>query len=90
MSRDAFSKALITGAAGDLGSRLARRLAERGVNLVLLDCAQPPLAALASELGARVRVASYVVDQTDLERFESVVRNGTLMEFLMALQGDSL
>lgn len=70
-----FNKALVTGAAGDLGSRLARGLSARGIDLVLLDYAEAPLAALASELSARVKVATYVVDQSDLDAFERMVRS---------------
>lgn len=74
MSAAGFKKAIVTGAAGDLGSRLARRLAARGIDLVLLDYAEATLAALAAELGARARVSTYTVDQSDLESFEKVVR----------------
>lgn len=74
MSAAAFKKALVTGAAGDLGSRLSRLLAEGGVDLVLLDCAEASLSALATELGAQVRVEKHVVDQSDLDAFERVVR----------------
>jgi short-subunit dehydrogenase len=74
MSVAGFKKAIVTGAAGDLGSRLARGLAARGINLVLLDYAEAPLVALATELSTRVNVAHYVVDQTDLEAFERIVR----------------
>jgi short-subunit dehydrogenase len=70
-----FRKALLTGAAGDLGSGLARALAERGVALVLIDLDQRALAALAADLGTRVAVASYAIDQTDLDGFESLLRN---------------
>ena len=69
-----FAKALVTGAAGDLGSRMARGLAARGVDLVLTDCTVAPLATLATELSRSVRVATYAVDQTDLEGFEDIVR----------------
>jgi short-subunit dehydrogenase len=69
MSVTGFKKAIVTGAAGDLGSRISRGLAARGIELVLLDCAQAPLTALAKELGARVTVATYVADQADLEGF---------------------
>lgn len=41
---------IITGAAGGIGSALARALAGRGARLVLLDRAAGPLAALAAEL----------------------------------------
>jgi short-subunit dehydrogenase len=74
MSAAGFEKALVTGAAGDLGSRLASGLARRGIDLVLLDSADAPLAALATELAARVHVAKHVVDQSDLEGFEATVR----------------
>lgn len=70
MSAAAFQKALVTGAAGDLGSHLARGLASRGIDLVLLDYAADALATLAAELATRVRVVTYVVDQSDLDAFE--------------------
>jgi len=74
MSGTTFTRAVVTGAAGDLGSRLARGLAARGVDLVLTDCAKAPLAALTTALARSVRVAEYVADQTDMEDFERVVR----------------
>jgi short-subunit dehydrogenase len=74
MTASGFNKAIVTGAAGDLGSRLSRGLAARGVDLVLLDSAEAPLTALATELRDRVDVATYVVDQSDLEGFERIVR----------------
>lgn len=69
MSVTGFKKAIVTGAAGDLGSRISRGFAARGIELVLLDCAQAPLTALAKELGARVPVVTCVADQADLEGF---------------------
>jgi NAD(P)-dependent dehydrogenase (short-subunit alcohol dehydrogenase family) len=42
--------ALVTGAAGGIGSATARRLAERGVRLVLMDTDGERLAAVAKEL----------------------------------------
>jgi short-subunit dehydrogenase len=74
MSAPEFKKALVTGAAGDLGSRLSRGLAERGIDLVLLDCDETTLVRLARDLRSRVRVATYVVDQSELEGFEGTVR----------------
>jgi short-subunit dehydrogenase len=74
MKRTRCAKALVTGAAGDLGSHMARGLAGRGVDLVLTDCAASSLAGLATELSRSVRVATEVVDQTDLEGFEKIVQ----------------
>lgn len=73
MSAAGFTKALVTGAAGDLGSRISRGLAARGIEIVLLDCAEAPLAALAAELSTRVKVATYVADQANLEGFAVIV-----------------
>ncbi len=42
--------ALVTGAAGAIGTAIARRLAELGLRLILLDIAAAPLEALAAEL----------------------------------------
>jgi 3-oxoacyl-[acyl-carrier protein] reductase len=44
--------ALITGAAGAIGTSIARGLAQAGARLVLVDLAEVPLRALATELGA--------------------------------------
>ena len=46
---------LITGAAGGIGSGLARRMAARGARVGLLDLPSPALDALADELGAAAR-----------------------------------
>jgi meso-butanediol dehydrogenase / (S,S)-butanediol dehydrogenase / diacetyl reductase len=43
--------AIITGAAGGIGAKLAARLAERGLNLVLVDLKQEALDALVADLG---------------------------------------
>lgn len=54
--------ALVTGAARGLGAELARQLAARGLDLVLVDVLEEELAARARELSARVRVTSVVLD----------------------------
>jgi short-subunit dehydrogenase len=71
-----FSKALITGAAGDLGSELARCLAAAGVNLVLTDIAAAPLAAVADELRRYpgMTVSTFAADLTDHAALEQRLR----------------
>jgi NAD(P)-dependent dehydrogenase (short-subunit alcohol dehydrogenase family) len=55
--------ALITGAAGGIGSGLARRLVARGARVALLDLPSPALDALAAELGtASLAVPADVTD----------------------------
>jgi short-subunit dehydrogenase len=75
VSATVFRKALVTGAAGDLGTHLARGLAARGIDLVLLDYTEGALAALTAELAARVKAEAYVVDQSDLDAFEDRLRS---------------
>ncbi len=48
---------LVTGAAGRLGTAIARRLAARGVRLALVDRQEAPLRAIADELEATAIVA---------------------------------
>lgn len=94
MSATGFKKALVTGAAGDLGSRISRGLAARGIELVLLDCAEAPLTTLATQLAARVKVASYVADQADLERFaviaDSIAESHPDVDLIVANAGIDL
>lgn len=54
--------ALVTGATGGIGRAICILLAEAGANLVLVDLAPDPLAALAMELGAPDRVATLAGD----------------------------
>jgi short-subunit dehydrogenase len=68
-----FSKALVTGAAGGLGTELGRLLAEDGTSLVLLDRDADALSTTAEELGERVDVVTHAVDFADLEAVDSVV-----------------
>jgi NADP-dependent 3-hydroxy acid dehydrogenase YdfG len=48
----------LTGAAGGIGSVVARRLSSQGANLVLVDVRAEPLEALARELGDGVSPSS--------------------------------
>jgi short-subunit dehydrogenase/catechol 2,3-dioxygenase-like lactoylglutathione lyase family enzyme len=61
-----FAKALVTGAAGGLGTELCRLAAEDGTSLVLLDRDAEGLSRLAAELGDGVE-ATLEVDFADLE-----------------------
>lgn len=61
---------LILGAAGGIGSAVARRLAARGAKLVLVGRSPEPLEALADELGARALPA----DARDFGAVEEAVR----------------
>jgi short-subunit dehydrogenase/catechol 2,3-dioxygenase-like lactoylglutathione lyase family enzyme len=68
-----FSKALVTGAAGGLGTELGRLLAEDGTSLALLDRDAGALSVIAEELGERVDVVTHAVDFADLEAVDAVV-----------------
>lgn len=62
--------ALITGAAGGIGSATARRLHAEGANVVLVDRDEAGIDALAAELGDRaLAVAGDVTSPADTERF---------------------
>ena len=63
---------VLTGAAGGIGSELARQLAARGSNLVLVDVRGDPLRALASVLGSKCLALE--ADVTDLTRMQQVAR----------------
>jgi short-subunit dehydrogenase/catechol 2,3-dioxygenase-like lactoylglutathione lyase family enzyme len=66
-----FTKALVTGAAGGLGTELCRLLAEDGTSLVLLDRDVDGLARLTGELGEGVEVATRELDFADLEALDA-------------------
>jgi short-subunit dehydrogenase/catechol 2,3-dioxygenase-like lactoylglutathione lyase family enzyme len=66
-----FEKALLTGAAGGLGTELCRLLAEDATSLVLLDRDADGLSRLATELGDGVEVATLQLDFTDLEAVDA-------------------
>jgi short-subunit dehydrogenase len=65
-----FGKAIITGAAGGIGTELARLAAEDGTPLLLMDRQETGLSELAAELGGQVEVVTREVDFTDLEEVD--------------------
>jgi len=69
-----FRHALVTGAAGGLGSALCRRLAADGVRLTLVDRNAAGLETLRTELGRGDAVRTDVVDIRDFEAFERVLQ----------------
>jgi short-subunit dehydrogenase/catechol 2,3-dioxygenase-like lactoylglutathione lyase family enzyme len=68
-----FNKAIVTGAAGGLGSELCRLLADDGTDLLLLDRDREGLARLTEELGPGVVAQGQAVDLTDLEALDRTV-----------------
>ena len=69
-----FRHALVTGAAGGLGSALCRRFAADGVRLTLIDRNAAGLEALRTALGRSREVRTHVVDIRDFEAFERVLQ----------------
>jgi short-subunit dehydrogenase len=80
-----FRRALITGAAGGLGSELCRLLAVDGTHLILLDRNASGLESLQSELAGRVQVQSCVVDIRDYEALERSLREMTTQNEIIDL-----
>jgi short-subunit dehydrogenase/catechol 2,3-dioxygenase-like lactoylglutathione lyase family enzyme len=62
-----FGRALVTGAAGGIGSELCRLLAEDGTSLVIADRDADGLERLADELRDQSEVTAVPLDLTDLE-----------------------
>ena len=70
--RRRFGKALVTGAAGGIGSELCRVLAEDGTELILCDRDRDGLMALDQQLAEKVTVRAHDVDFTDLEAVDEL------------------
>jgi short-subunit dehydrogenase/catechol 2,3-dioxygenase-like lactoylglutathione lyase family enzyme len=68
-----FAKALVTGAAGGLGTELGRLAGEDATSLVLLDRDADGLSRLAAELGDGVEVVTRELDLADLEAVDSAM-----------------
>jgi short-subunit dehydrogenase/catechol 2,3-dioxygenase-like lactoylglutathione lyase family enzyme len=66
-----FAKALVTGAAGGLGTELSRLAAEDETSLVLLDRDPEGLSRLALELGDGVEAATRELDLADLDAVDA-------------------
>ena len=65
--------ALITGAAGGLGDKIARTLHAQGATLALTDRNLAPMEKLKAELGERVEC--FVADLTNSEDVNNLVKN---------------
>ena len=63
--------ALITGAAGGLGDKIARTLHAQGATLALTDMRTEPMEKLKAELGSRVEV--FTANLTDAEAVKTLV-----------------
>ncbi|HVO25095.1 MAG TPA: SDR family oxidoreductase [Candidatus Margulisiibacteriota bacterium] len=74
MSATRFERALVTGAAGGLGSALCRLFAADGTALVLLDWNAAGLEKVKAEIGSRVDVDNYVLDIRDCEALEACLK----------------
>jgi short-subunit dehydrogenase/catechol 2,3-dioxygenase-like lactoylglutathione lyase family enzyme len=67
-----FGAAVVTGAAGGLGTELCRLLADDGTDLVALDRDEVGLERLREELGGRVRIEPHVIDFADLDALDAL------------------
>ncbi|RJQ89081.1 SDR family NAD(P)-dependent oxidoreductase [Amycolatopsis panacis] len=89
LARLSGTTALVTGASGGIGSEFARRLAQRGADLVIVARSGDKLEALASFLrsthGVRVRTEKLDLSETDAPRalFERTVEHGIEVGFLV-------
>ncbi len=92
MSKHTGQVALITGAAGGIGSAVATALHRRGASIVLVDMASTDLEAVAAKLGDQ-RVAIAYADVTVREQLDAAVATAIdtfgKLDFVMANAGIS-
>ncbi|MEU3471727.1 short-chain dehydrogenase [Rhodococcus sp. 15-2388-1-1a] len=92
MSKHTGQVALITGAAGGIGSAVATALHRRGASIVLVDMASTDLEAVAAKLGNQ-RVAIAYADVTVREQLDAAVATAIdtfgKLDFVMANAGIS-
>lgn len=87
MSQSQVKTAVITGAAGGIGKELARRLAERKLNLVLVDLSEEAIQAVIQELGLddsnALAVTADVSKEEDVQNYvnQAVAKFGTIDYF---------
>ncbi|WP_150268329.1 SDR family NAD(P)-dependent oxidoreductase [Paenibacillus tepidiphilus] len=87
MSQTQVKTAVITGAAGGIGKELARRLAERKLNLVLVDLNKEAVLKVIAELGLddsnALAVAADVSKEEDVQNYvnQAVEKFGTIDYF---------
>src|SRR5690606_15191113 len=65
---------IVTGAASGLGLAAAKRMAEDGASLVLVDLKAEALEAAQGEMAEGTHVTNVVADVSDLEQVRSYVR----------------
>lgn len=65
-------KAILVGASGGIGTALARRLAQEGYVLALLDCSEEPLKALCDEINQSHGETRAVPYETDVTAYKKV------------------
>lgn len=87
MSNNQVKTAVITGAAGGIGKELARRLAQRKLNLVLVDLKEEAVKKVADELGLdstnSLTIAADVSKEEDVRNYvnQAIEKFGTIDYF---------
>lgn len=89
MKRLKHKVVILTGAAGDIGSAVAKLFASEGARLLLVDRQEDALVALAAEIGGEVRYeVADVCSVADTQRFaDAAVRHFGGIDVLLANAG---